>query len=203
MMKHWLFVGLICLCAVSHGAAQTAGNGWYAGAGFSLTPRVTEQTDDFAPAQRFTYSSAVFPSVFAGYRFEDVALEAGYRKLGVLNFSSNDDATRGVTHSNALTFSAWLPFPRAGKNVTFYGKGGLNLIRTITEMERRTAGFAIEGERNVWQVKPSLGLGAAFTAQEKWTVRAEAETIVGKLGHVTQSGRYQQALVGLSIARSF
>jgi hypothetical protein len=153
--------------------------------------------------RQFTHSSAVFPQVFAGYGFDHVALEAGYRKLGVLNFTAADGATKGATHSNALTFSALLPFARMGKRVTFYGKGGLNLIRTITELERRSAFFAIEGERNVWQVKPSFGLGAAFTTHDKWTLRAEGETIVGKLGHATTSGRYHQSVIGLSLARHF
>ena len=202
-MKQFFLVGLFCLCAAVTSVAQSSDNGWYVGTGFTLTPRVAEVAADYSPARQFTHSKVVFPQVFAGYRFEHAALEAGYRKLGVLNFVTADGATKGATHSNALTFSTLLPFAHVGQRVEFYGKGSLNLIRTITEIERRAAGFPIQGEQNVWQVSPSFGLGAAFKAQDKWTLRAEGEVIVGKLGEATRSGRYQQAVMGLSVARHF
>jgi hypothetical protein len=104
-MKRIFLVGLFCLCAAVSGAAQTSDNGWYVGAGFTITPRVAEVAADYNPARQFTHSTVVFPQIYAGYRFEHVAVEAGYRKLGGLNFVTAGGATKGATHSNALTFS--------------------------------------------------------------------------------------------------
>lgn len=183
--------------------AQTASH-WYAGAGIALTD-VRPVDADYrvsGTSTRFSKSDVTFPHLFAGYRFDRLAIEGGYRKLAVVDFETADGANRGDTHSNAVYAAALMPLGTQ-RSFSLYSRASANLVRTVTQFERRSATYPIEGNANHWTFVPAVGLGLALTPARAWTVRAEYEFYLLRIGDAARTGRSRQSHFSLSVVYNF
>jgi opacity protein-like surface antigen len=204
MYFRWITTALFSFCTCAAWAAETPAPAWYAGMGI-VFPQARETRGDFQPSKgnlTVNKSTVTFPDLLIGRRFEHVAIEAGYRKLGVIKFTTSDLATEGNNHANAGFISASMPFGNA-RSLNVYGKAGLNIVRSITTFSRRAADYPIAGGRNHWTLAPSLGLGVAVSPTAGWTVRAEYEWLTRDVGDAQITGRSRQSFGGLQIVRSF
>lgn len=197
-------LALLTGCAASCAAqgADTA-RGWYAGAGL-VVPAVRERGSDFRAATSATtieHSTVTVPDLTLGYAFERLAVELGYRKLGVTRYHTADGLTEGDTHSNAIGLSAVMPFGGA-RSIALYSRLGVEAVRTVATFDRRDSAFPVRGG-TVWQTRGLVGVGLAVTPDEAWTWRAESLWTPGTLGEAHRTGRIRQSTLALQVLRRF
>lgn len=211
-MSHLTAIRLLtttCMAIVLAAApawAQTAMSGpWSLGLGITL-PAIQPTTGDFgteALRPTLNTSGLTFPRVtFARALGECWAVELGYRKLGVLAFRTANGTVDGNTHSNQGKVGLRRTVAELGA-VAIRVHAGVGVVRTIATLERAPDDWPIAGDTNTWHLAPALSLSAAWRVRPRWTLSAEFEPLLGRLGTATDTGRYRQQALGVDLTRSW
>ena len=197
-----LVAGVLPLAAQT--GAQHQDRYWYASAGVSRA-QVDPVAADFSMAgdtPTLTPSGITLPHLAVGRRTGRVAIEAGYRKLGVLRFASPGGQVEGNTHSNALALNLRLTLSEWARVRVDAGLGA-QVVRTIATLRASPPDWPIAGGIDTWRLAPLTSLGVAVRLNRHWSVGFDYVPIIGRLGTAGESGRYGQQIIGLDVGREW
>jgi opacity protein-like surface antigen len=207
-MKRYTLTTIIGIFTMTSAQAQVINdptpNSWYIGSGLVLNKFSPHRQDYAHNLNDFTATKSIsLPTILVGYKFNELALEAGYKNYGGYDYYTNLSSSKASTNVTGFYIAAEKVLSQINQNSTLYGKLNMSLLTSANSYQNYSATYPVVHEKKHSQISPSIGLGVNVNFMQNWMLKSELEYYPSLLGHSSKTGRFHQLPISISIVKKF